>query len=403
MATELPVGSGIEDAFRSSSVRLLVLQSTPFCNIDCSYCYLPGRTAQGRMSDRVMEAVAIKVLRGLAQQVVVVLWHAGEPLVLGPDYYQNAFDVLRRGARSSTVLRHTFQTNGTLLTPRWCEFFKANDVSVGLSLDGPARFHDRHRRTRSGNGTFAKVIQAAEILNTHALSFYVICVLTADSLDHADEFFDFFEKLGVKRVLFNIEEIEGTNRQSSLDRPGIEARYKSFLSRYFDRLRDANSSQNVREFHDTVSNILGHRVTPIHNTLTRPFSSIAVDTEGNVSTFSPELLGVRDPRHGRFVFGNVLTDRIDQILRSPKFQAVAAEIAAGVDACRRDCVYFPLCGGGSPSNKLAETGRFDCTETLYCRLTVKAATDVMLAKLAEGEIPAHKPVAPALAADLDRT
>ena len=71
--------------------------------------------------------------------------------------------------------------------------------------------------------------------------------------------------------------------------------------------------------------------------------------------------------------------------------------AQGVEACRRECAYFPVCGGGSPSNKLAETGRFDGTETLYCRLTVKTVTDLMLAKLAEGEAPALKPAAAALA------
>ena len=344
-----------------------------------------------RMSDTVFEAIAVQLLQsGLVSKDLPVLWHAGEPLVLGPGYYQNAFDVLRRGTPPSIALRHKFQTNGTLLTRSWCEFFRDNDVSLGLSLDGPARFHDRHRRTRGGSGTFAKVLRAAEMLKAHGLGFYVICVLTADSLDHPDEFFDFFEELGIRRVLFNVEEIEGVNHRSSLDRPGVELRYKSFLSRYFDRLRDAKSRQNVRELHDTVANILAHRVTPIHNTLTRPFSSIAVDTEGNVSTFSPELLAARDQRHGSFVFGNLLTDEIGDILRSPKFDAIAAEIAAGVAACRRECVYFPVCGGGSPSNKLAETGRLDSTETLYCRLTVKTVTDVMLAKLAEGEVPASR-------------
>jgi len=336
----------------------------------------------------VLEAVAVKLLQsGFVANDLSVLWHAGEPFVLGPDYYQNAFDILRRGAPRPLTLRHKFQTNGTLLTQRWCEFFEANHASVGLSLDGPERFHDRHRRTRSGSGTFAEVLRAAEILKAHRLPFYVICVLTADSLDHPDEFFDFFEALGVRRILFNIEEIEGANRQSSLSRPDSEARYKFFLSRYFDRLRAANSKQHVQELHDTVSNILAHRKTPIHNTLTRPFSSIAVDTEGNVSTFSPELLAARDRRHGGFIFGNLLTDRIEDIRRSSKFTTVAAEIAAGVEACRRDCAYFPVCGGGSPSNKLAETGRFDCTEPLYCRLTVKTVTDLMLAKLGEHEVP----------------
>lgn len=386
MAIEGTLSSTAGNAEFASPARLLVLQSTPFCNIDCSYCYLPDRTARVRMPDSVLEAIAGKLLRSsLVGRELSVLWHAGEPLVLGPAYYENAFAILRKGAPASLALTHKFQTNGTLISDQWCDLFKAHHAVVGLSIDGPERFHDRHRRTRSGEGTFAKVLRAIALLHAQELPFYVICVLTADSLDHADEFFEFFQALGVTRVLFNMEEIEGSNRQSSLNQPGIEQRYKNFLSRYFDLLVQSGSSQHVRELHDTVSNILAHRATPIHNVLTEPFSTLTIDTAGNVSTFSPELLAARDERFGGFAIGNLLTDEIEDLMHSPKFAGIAAEIAAGVDACRRECAYFPVCGGGSPSNKLAEAGRLDTTETLYCRVTVKAVTDLMLDKLAGDE------------------
>ena len=32
------------------STRLLILQPTPFCNLDCDYCYLPNRDDTRRMS-----------------------------------------------------------------------------------------------------------------------------------------------------------------------------------------------------------------------------------------------------------------------------------------------------------------------------------------------------------------
>ena len=54
------------------------------------------------------------------------------------------------------------------------------------------------------------------------------------------------------------------------------------------------------------------------------------------------------------------------------------DITAGVDACRRDCGYFTVCGGGAPANKLFEHGSFATTETTYCRSQVKALTDVLL-------------------------
>ena len=37
---------------RVGPLDLLVIQPTPFCNIDCSYCYLPTRQSKERMAPR---------------------------------------------------------------------------------------------------------------------------------------------------------------------------------------------------------------------------------------------------------------------------------------------------------------------------------------------------------------
>jgi uncharacterized protein len=66
--------------------RLLILQGTPFCNIDCSYCYLPSRGDRARMDLRtVRNAVEWVYDHGLATDPLTLFWHAGEPLTLPPD------------------------------------------------------------------------------------------------------------------------------------------------------------------------------------------------------------------------------------------------------------------------------------------------------------------------------
>ena len=72
-------------------LELLVLQPTPFCNIDCSYCYLPNRQSTRRMSAAVLDRVFAEVFAsGLVRKAFTIVWHAGEPLVLPPVYYQDA-------------------------------------------------------------------------------------------------------------------------------------------------------------------------------------------------------------------------------------------------------------------------------------------------------------------------
>ena len=66
---------------------------------------------------------------------------------------------------------------------------------------------------------------------------------------------------------------------------------------------------------------------------------------------------------------------------NPELGKVDEEIQAGIAKCRSNCGYFAICGGGNPSNKLAEKGTFDCDETLYCRLHVKSVADVVMAGL----------------------
>ena len=71
---------------RRPKLELLVLQPTPLCNLDCTYCYLPNRRSRARMAPEVLEAAIRRAVESpfLGEELTVV-WHAGEPLVLAPD------------------------------------------------------------------------------------------------------------------------------------------------------------------------------------------------------------------------------------------------------------------------------------------------------------------------------
>jgi uncharacterized protein len=65
-------------------------------------------------------------------------------------------------------------------------------------------------------------------------------------------------------------------------------------------------------------------------------------------------------------------------MHSPVARRLTDEIRQGVSACRDECEYFRYCGGGWPSNKFGEHGRFDVTETAMCSFIVKALLDAVL-------------------------
>src|ERR1700737_4846606 len=94
-------------------LELLVIQPTPFCNINCSYCYLPARQSTRQVSPDVLDHTFRQVFAsGLVQHPFTVIWHAGEPFVLPPSFYQMAFDLAHTHNRDGMPLYHSFQTNG---------------------------------------------------------------------------------------------------------------------------------------------------------------------------------------------------------------------------------------------------------------------------------------------------
>ncbi len=54
--------------------------------------------------------------------------------------------------------------------------------------------------------------------------------------------------------------------------------------------------------------------------MNRPFMIVNFDNQGNFSTFDPELLSIKTQPYGDFIFGNVLTDSLESICETEKFQ-----------------------------------------------------------------------------------
>ena len=115
------------DRARLPRIELLVVQPTPFCNINCDYCYLPHRQSTKRMNEATLRRLFERVFACpfLGEQLGVV-WHAGETLVLPVDYYETAFDLIDSLNVNDVKLHHSFQTNGLLIDTAWLEHNQFN-------------------------------------------------------------------------------------------------------------------------------------------------------------------------------------------------------------------------------------------------------------------------------------
>jgi uncharacterized protein len=266
-----------------------------------------------------------------------------------------------------------------LIDDSWCEFLRRHQAHIGVSVDGPAFLHDRHRLTRRGRGTLEQVLRGIELLHEHEIPFDVITVLTSDSLDYPDELFDFYQAHGIRAVGFNVEEIEGPHTISSLQGAGTTERFRRFFARFIDLASGASPRMSVREFETSATALLWGRCGPETRTQeNKPWAIVSVDCDGNFCTYSPELLGQSSHDHGRFALGHVATDSFETVVASDRFRRIEEQIARGVSMCSASCPYFTFCGGGAPANKYFENHTFASTETLFCRLHKKICIDVAL-------------------------
>jgi len=309
----------------------------------------------------------------------LVLWHLGEPLVVPIDWYADAHRILSEVLGADAV-RFQFQTNATLLTPAWTRFLRDDTRSrVGVSIDGPSFLHDARRMTRRGAGSHARAMKGVQHLRDARVPFGCIAVVTRQTLDHPDEFYDFFVELRPESLALNPEGVDGANAHSSLSGPAHEVLYRRFLRRFIDCwLRDGRPF-GVREFRRVEALFHGDPAAPslVRNDQATPGSILSFDWQGNVHTFSPELLGVDVPGVGRNL-GNIYSDNWTHMTENAGFRQLKGAIDHGVEECAQGCEYFRFCKGGSPGHKWFELGTFAGKETAYCRLTVKAPFDEYL-------------------------
>jgi uncharacterized protein len=369
----------------ASSLEILLLQPTPFCNINCDYCYLPNRNVRDRMSmDTIRSSVQMVIDDCLVDGRLAIVWHAGEPLVLPVAYYEEAFALIRGIVNGKFEIVHNFQTNGCLIDDAWCMFASKHPVRIGVSIDGPAFLHDLHRKTRAGKPTHAQCMLGVEKLKEYGIPFHVIAVITADAVDHADEVYDFFKGLGMTEVGFNIEESEGSHSSPTFSADHFLGRVHSFWQRMYELNDAAGGRVQIREFRKATTAILASRgerpwrTTAACNDQVLPFRILSVDCNGLISTFSPELMGTRDESYANFIFGRVGFDNVATIQRCEPFRKVATAVMRGVEQCSRKCDYFSVCGGGAPSNKYFENKDLASTTTMYCRASIQVPLQVVL-------------------------
>lgn len=173
------------------TLRHLLLLPTSSCPAACSYCFGP-RTPSSVMSSPTVRAVVAWLNARPEKGPLEIIFHGGEPLLVGAAFYREALAVLGEGLAPRPV-RFALQSNLWFLNDELCELFREYDVGLGTSLDGPEPINDEQR----GAGSFVRTLQGVERARRHGLRVGAICTFTRQSAYRVSEVFRFFSEYGL--------------------------------------------------------------------------------------------------------------------------------------------------------------------------------------------------------------
>jgi uncharacterized protein len=184
--------------------HLLAKPVGPVCNLACKYCFylekerlFPPKPMilEWAMPDNILEAYIRQYIESQSTPVVSFAWQGGEPTMLGVKYFRKVVALQQKYANGKHI-ENALQTNGVLLDDPWCQFLGENRFLVGLSIDGPRRFHDRYRLDKAGAPSFDRVFSCITRLKKHGVEFNTLTVVQRENSGHPLEVYRFLKEAG---------------------------------------------------------------------------------------------------------------------------------------------------------------------------------------------------------------
>ncbi len=249
----------------------LIIKVTNACDMKCRYCFIEPSVFHKTMRPDTALRVVDAFLDPSFFETVHFVWHGGEPLLRGRRFFEPIF-AAQRACASSVAYTNSTQTNATHLDDEMLAYLIANDVGIGLSLDGPASSTDasrvsRRRLPQRPDGTavadrrasaHATTVDAARRLQQRGRQAGAIVTVNRNNVAEPEAVYEEFRSRAIHM------KINPLTRSGLADTPlgedlGVTAEeYGSFLVRMFDAwFDDPAPTITIEPFGQHIARILG--------------------------------------------------------------------------------------------------------------------------------------------------
>ncbi|MFZ7946351.1 anaerobic sulfatase maturase [Neobacillus sp. 19] len=317
------------------------------CNLKCDYCYYsrcggnPGKI--NRIDSKILEKF-IKEYMEINNGAAGFVWQGGEPLLAGLDFFEEVVFLQRKYAPPYAHISNSIQTNATLITEEWAQFFKQYQFLVGVSLDGPKQIHDARRITGSGKGSFDQVMRGIDYLKKYGVSFNILSVIHEGNVGNAKELMAFYDKQGFSYVQF-IPCMDF--RSQEIDKEGkyliTPEEFGQFLCEAFDYWYNHGNPQRSVRFFDNLLSMYLHQGAEL--CIHREACPKMLVLEQNGDAYPCDFF-----IHEDYKIGNIGNDSLEAILNHSLYEQFLNLKPTLPDKCK-SCEYLNLCHGGCPRSR----------------------------------------------------
>ncbi|MFV0428310.1 MAG: anaerobic sulfatase maturase [Arachnia sp.] len=355
---------------------LLAKPTGAACNLDCSYCFFLSKevlwdASSQEMSEQVRHAWISQFLDSQPDGEVILAWQGGEPTLRGLEFFREAVCLAEELRRPRQQVRHTIQTNATLIDDQWARFLAEHNFLVGVSIDGPPELHDRYRVNKAGRGTYEQVVRGWRALQRHGVEANILCTVNAVNGDHPLQVYRHFrDDLGADFMQFIpiVERFEAGSeavaeaswrdpqgrfvlyRQTGTkvsSRSVLPGQYGDFLIAVFDEWvgRDVGSVY-VQDFDVALGALFGQYGLCVH----APECGDAVAIEHTGDLYSCDHFVEPGYR-----LGNVATDDLQHLVQGPFQREFGTAKRTSLTRQCQECPVRWACHGGCPKDRFATT------------------------------------------------
>jgi uncharacterized protein len=344
---------------------IVIIKATTACNGTCLYCSTDSRL-QGKSSmpkerlRSLFEAFRPWLLKD-GSRCLDLIWHGGEPLMSGPDFFEAVTTEQDRVFKGDMGrVRNHLQSNLTLVTDEWIPVLKK--LLPGADVGSSFEIVEGIRGLGSGEDLARKWLSSVRLLHDHGFSTGVLYVVHKRSLGLARTLYDLFHRLpGVTTARFNPLYRAGRGRRERAKPLLVTADdYGRFLLDLSEVWRENGMPDGVAPLSEWSRAWLGDPTSLCCDGLGDcQKTHLGIGPDGGVNGCGRAI------ESGVTGYGNIFRDGLTRILRHPLRSRLSKRASRLREGPCRGCAYWRICHGGCPVDGWIYYGDL-LRETYFC-------------------------------------